>query len=426
MKRMFFIISLLLCLPLAAQQTYRARVVDAETGEALPYVSVCASSKTETVTNMEGEFAIVARTKDELRLSLVGYESTQVKAGKMETTIKMWPMQCVESEDSMKVVAHTLYDLFRYFYSSTNSWKECSKAALFFYRYCISNEKGIYMGEASMRACNSCNLRNFELMEKSFYNDVEEETLGDWPLYLQRLYINSTLQLGPFPYDVVGFWSLHLFPLYYDNYRLHCRARCYELKSSKGEKIYKICIQPRELNQPKTKADSSMIVKVGSYRFNASSLVPSKPKSQLTKEERMRLLESSMERLTDEDMLEEYPNTAPAPYEYKKHAILNGTLYLDKNKLPLVFEGEVLRYGIEMPACDWTPAKIHVRIEYQNKGGHAYVKAAYGTLEYADIKSRAMMISLPSASIPMNDFSSIVLRNTEEEQAVQKYLKSKE
>jgi hypothetical protein len=47
-------------------------------------------------------------------------------------------------------------------------------------------------------------------------------------------------------------------------------------------------------------------------------------------------------------------------------------------------------------------------------------------LEYADIKSRAMMISLPSASIPMNDFSSIVLRNTEEEQAVQKYLKSKE
>ena len=81
-------------------------------------------------------------------------------------------------------------------------------------------------------------------MEKSFYNDVEEETLGDWPLYLQRLYINSTLQLGPFPYDVVGFWSLHLFPLYYDNYRLHCRARCYELKSSKGEKIYKICIQP--------------------------------------------------------------------------------------------------------------------------------------------------------------------------------------
>ena len=75
-------------------------------------------------------------------------------------------------------------------------------------------------------------------------------------------------------------------------------------------------------------------------------------------------------------------------------------MYLDKNKLPLVFEGEVLRYGIEMPACDWTPAKIHVRIEYQNKGGHAYVKAAYGTLEYADIKSRAMIFPCPQLPFP--------------------------
>ena len=39
-RRLCILFITLLCLPLAAQQTYRARVVDAETGEALPYVTV--------------------------------------------------------------------------------------------------------------------------------------------------------------------------------------------------------------------------------------------------------------------------------------------------------------------------------------------------------------------------------------------------
>ena len=56
MKRLFFIISLLLCLPLAAQQTYRARVVDAEMAISLYEtglysawdIHICEKSKTGT------------------------------------------------------------------------------------------------------------------------------------------------------------------------------------------------------------------------------------------------------------------------------------------------------------------------------------------------------------------------------------------
>ena len=51
MKHLFFLLTLLFCLPLTAQQTYRARVVDAETGEALPYASVTSSSGRKVLTN---------------------------------------------------------------------------------------------------------------------------------------------------------------------------------------------------------------------------------------------------------------------------------------------------------------------------------------------------------------------------------------
>nr|MCR4920836.1 carboxypeptidase-like regulatory domain-containing protein [Bacteroidaceae bacterium] len=60
MKRILLLLSLLLCLPLSAQQTYRARVVDAETGEALPYVSIYVAAGRGTITNSNGYFVIEA------------------------------------------------------------------------------------------------------------------------------------------------------------------------------------------------------------------------------------------------------------------------------------------------------------------------------------------------------------------------------
>ena len=66
MKHLFFLLTLLFCLPLTAQQTYRARVIDAETGEALPYVSIYASKENGTLTNAEGVFSIEANNEEVL------------------------------------------------------------------------------------------------------------------------------------------------------------------------------------------------------------------------------------------------------------------------------------------------------------------------------------------------------------------------
>ncbi len=91
MKHLFFLLTLLLCLPLAAQQTYHAQVVDAETGEALPYVNIYVASERGTMTNAEGHFMIQAEPTEQLTFRYVGYETVQVAASGLPSVIKMKP-----------------------------------------------------------------------------------------------------------------------------------------------------------------------------------------------------------------------------------------------------------------------------------------------------------------------------------------------
>ena len=92
MKRWLYILFLvLLALPLHAQQSFHARVVDAETGEALPFVNVYQASGKGCVTNLEGDFTISAGAEDSLRFSFVGYKTCRWKAGEMPGVVRMQP-----------------------------------------------------------------------------------------------------------------------------------------------------------------------------------------------------------------------------------------------------------------------------------------------------------------------------------------------
>ena len=92
MKQTFLLLILLFCLPIAAQQTYRARVVDAETGEALPMARVFVSAENYTVANEDGGFSIQTIPSGILRISYVGYETQEWKATNLPSQIKMRPL----------------------------------------------------------------------------------------------------------------------------------------------------------------------------------------------------------------------------------------------------------------------------------------------------------------------------------------------
>ena len=69
-----------------AQQTISAHVVDSETGEALPYVTVYVSQENYTITNAEGNFTLRIAPQDTVRISFIGYQTLRIKAQDVPAT----------------------------------------------------------------------------------------------------------------------------------------------------------------------------------------------------------------------------------------------------------------------------------------------------------------------------------------------------
>ncbi len=106
MKKILFTLTILLacCIQLFAQpRDYTAMVVDAETGEALPYVSVYAKLKNGgTLTNEEGYFRIATIQNDTLVFTCMGYEPLRLCAKDIGEKIKMVLVSNILQEVSVK------------------------------------------------------------------------------------------------------------------------------------------------------------------------------------------------------------------------------------------------------------------------------------------------------------------------------------
>ena len=92
MRIVVFFFFLLLSYLAWAQPIYKSRVVDSETGEALPYASIYASKDNGTLTNAEGVFSIEANNEDVLRISSVGYQTLEIKAAELKDEVRMTSM----------------------------------------------------------------------------------------------------------------------------------------------------------------------------------------------------------------------------------------------------------------------------------------------------------------------------------------------
>ena len=82
MKQLKLILLLLIMAVSANAQRLHvdARIIDAKTGERLPFASVYISGQNSTISNAEGEFVIDADSADVLRISYVGYKTVRLRA----------------------------------------------------------------------------------------------------------------------------------------------------------------------------------------------------------------------------------------------------------------------------------------------------------------------------------------------------------
>ena len=194
MRRLLHILLLTFAVcSLYAQQVFRARVVDAETGEAMPFVNVVRTGGRGCVTNMEGDFTIVARAEDSLRFSFVGYQACKWKASEMPDVVKMRPaalsvagVTVLSSEAILTRARNVLVQDFK---------KHKKKTRMYLNRITIKSGGCEEMVEDFLTAQSAVNVRNMRVASGQYWTRMQtgEQVVSQ----MQHTNLHNLLMAGP-------------------------------------------------------------------------------------------------------------------------------------------------------------------------------------------------------------------------------------
>ena len=76
----------------------QGRVVDAETGEPLPYTAIYVEKGRGALTNIEGDYRLSVSNQDVLTFSFVGFEKLKLKASEVPRVIQLKPFSSALKE----------------------------------------------------------------------------------------------------------------------------------------------------------------------------------------------------------------------------------------------------------------------------------------------------------------------------------------
>ena len=241
---LYFVCMAFAVAPLYAQQVFRAHVVDAETGESMPFVNVLQAEGRGCVTNLEGDFTIVAKEEDSLRFSFVGYKTCRWKASEMPEVVKMRPASLsvagvtVLSDDAILKRAHQAL--------AQDSKKHSKETRLFLNRITIRSGECEEMVEDFLTAQSAVNIRNLRVVSGQYWTRMmtgEQEmsqlqytnlhnlmTVG--PMMRKTLLTESVIQ--PFPET----FSSSFLNYYY-------ASSCQTLQADGGSMMYVVELRPK-------------------------------------------------------------------------------------------------------------------------------------------------------------------------------------
>lgn len=115
-----------------------ARVVDVETGEALPSATVVIDSEKSTITNTDGDFVIEAAPQEDLTVSYVGYKSFSMKVSNVGTVIKLTPYAVELDEVKVRPLKSILEKVTSRLKEETAEYKK--QESNFYYRQTTLND----------------------------------------------------------------------------------------------------------------------------------------------------------------------------------------------------------------------------------------------------------------------------------------------
>ena len=235
---------LLLLLPLSALAQTKAgrlltgRVIDAETGEPLPYVAVYIGGGHGTLTNSEGYFHVDPNAVEGmLALSYIGYEKQQVAVSALPAIIRMKPMQMVLRE--VVVTPDEVNDILRRVIQHIErDYKKRKKETKgYFVRHLIRNTSDSYLIEGFLRARAAVNLREETMLSGiGGRNEAGEES----NLRLRRTNLQRVTEVGARTFQSI-FWAETVQPLSsLRTVRRYYRTKLETLHSEDGTRLYRI------------------------------------------------------------------------------------------------------------------------------------------------------------------------------------------
>lgn len=236
---------LLALFPMAgmAQEPLQGRVVDAETGEPLPYVSIFTDGGKGTLTNAEGDFKLEAEEGDALTFSCVGYKKARISAGKLHAVVRLKPYTTVMQEvtvqakpydEILKQVIENLKQDYRWY----GDW-----VRRYFFRTMMEKAEGTYIAEAFVKAYSVLNLREVEIISglQGYDKDADKGKLGVNASNVHRL-----IEVGPLTAKS-SFWSSATKPLQHYSYlREYYDTQFRHLQDDDGNLIYRIDFSLKE------------------------------------------------------------------------------------------------------------------------------------------------------------------------------------
>ena len=235
---LFFFTILLFSVSAWAQEVVvQGRVVDAKTGEALPYVSIYAGEGKGTLSNNDGAFKLTADANDMLKFSCVGYEKISFKANELPPVIKLKPytttlgevtIQALRNEDMLKLVIANLKQDYK---------KQGKMARKYFFRTLTEKEEGTYLAEAFMMARSVVNIRSAMMISGLQNQDTED---NENTLNFSFSNIHKLLEVAPMTYNS-RFWYNVLKPLEsYSTLRKYYETHIQQIQGEDGKNLYRI------------------------------------------------------------------------------------------------------------------------------------------------------------------------------------------
>ena len=251
MRRTTLFIFLLLAAALHAQQEFRGRVVDAETGEPLPYATIFIAGNRGALSNENGEFLVPISESDTLHISCVGYNKTAIPAWERTDILRLKPL--TQHLKEVTVTAVTTREILRR--TSQQLKKEAEKwrdtASIYFFRNRFVGKNKTRIQEGFMAAKSYCNLRDFVFLNARRHNEGEDST----ETHLRSTNIHRLMELGARTIDSELWWP-YIKPL--SKYRFY-HATHITLAGEDGKLVYKIEM-PRLTKFNRFRLDSPKLV----------------------------------------------------------------------------------------------------------------------------------------------------------------------